>query len=319
MSECLLQDPVLGTVRFSIPERFLEDLRGIEELPFEFSSEIPTSPWVGGLFLKQDWEFLEQTICIHHIGKASGGKRVHAAVPRILEGHVQADAPTRPPFDLEGAIEGIRKHGSGLGRYYRTIADSSTRTQIECEILAWDIQVWVPSPCIKMNNNAAQNLDHANFNKFVLCCHYLSCLGNRDSDFVSLQRGDWGPWKDGVSRSIQESTSDPGNQLHRVALLRGILEWAGGVKDPRQQRWDLTLSTNDNLAIVLELLGIKGKIPHSGPDATALRTKFCAEETNLLKTIPRYVRIGLLEYGDLPQELAHSLSFRKIYAIQCHR
>jgi len=48
------------------------------------------------------------------------------------------------------------------------------------------------------------------------------------------------------------------NAFHRISLFRHLLEWAGGERDVRQHRLDLTHSTNYNANIFGSLVGING-------------------------------------------------------------
>ncbi|KAK0627089.1 hypothetical protein B0T14DRAFT_511755 [Immersiella caudata] len=140
--------------------------------------------------------------------------------------------------------------GFGLDRYYHdhTAGQCDLCPAIEWAILVRDIV----------------SSDRLIFCRFLLRCAFLGLhlLGDYNSasarEIVDRGEKEWAEHfrQLGANKVRRVPQRDLGGELHKVALLRGVLEAVGGRRDVRQHRFDLALPVNKSFAAFGDILGL---------------------------------------------------------------
>lgn len=144
----------------------------------------------------------------------------------------------------------------------------------------------------------------------MLCYLFVSLLGIGDLGSASASEALTSGreiWTEHIRQMGKGGTKldvvDAERELHKLSLLRMMLEWAGGREDAPQRQRNLELPAKDNLALVVEHLGIDVAAPVDLWDSDTAKIKeallkhqslmFGVRDIARLQEIPRSVLIGL--------------------------
>ncbi|KAJ4195493.1 hypothetical protein NW759_016449 [Fusarium solani] len=271
---------------------------------------------------------------------------LHLLFPLDHEFHPDVSEPTEGEVAVYGRAEARKKsqiryvenavrdilssQHQGLSRYYRDNPDERLRLPIEWAILIRDVEAAPPEVRSHFDN---------------LCCFLALHLPddlNVETTRELINRNDES-WMKQIKRLTMASPAEDATMgLHKVSLIRALLESAGGRGDALQRRFDETRSANDNLAILGALFGVEltepvsfGRCRASGTrqdlSEAPRKTKDPLEDTafkcgkrsvmELQDHVARYLPVWFssAEYEALPADLINDLSYEAVTGAQTMR
>lgn len=150
-------------------------------------------------------------------------------------------------------------------------------------------------------------------------------------ELIERKRGVWLEYfRELNTEKTKLPIDDAEAEMHKVALLRGLLESAGGGRDRSQHKFDNKRSTNDNLATLGHLfdLDLTELVSYGGSGTLKVREvliqskPFECSEMDVMKLqqqIPLYAPIGFSDavYETLPANLINALGYETVNRARC--